>query len=111
MYRRWSKLSCSINNFSRIGELHEGYAHVDKIFGNIFRIKQDESTACVGDPGGPVILKYVDAKGMERSGIVGTGLGGDSQECRVGESGYYTRLQTSSATSFILKHAPGVVVQ
>jgi secreted trypsin-like serine protease len=95
------------------GELHEGYAHVDDIRGNLIRIKikQNESSACIGDSGGPILSRYLDANGMEHSGIVGTVLGGDSKECRVGESGYYTRLQTSSATSFILKNVPGVQLQ
>ena len=95
------------------GALHEGYAHVDQIWKKFIRIKikQGESSACVGDSGGPVISKYVDANGVEHSGLVGTVFGGDSEECRVGESAYYTRLQTSTAASFILHNVPGVEVQ
>lgn len=101
------------SNDSHLGALHEGYAHIDQIWKNFIKIKikHDESTACVGDSGGPVMSKYVDDKGMKHSGLVGTVSFGDSQECRVGESGYYNRLQTSSAASFILRNVPGVEVQ
>lgn len=99
------------NNSGIAGILEQGksfIAGVTRDFIVTIFLSNIQSSACIGDSGGPAIFGYSDSRHVRHSGIVGLVSEGTTTDCSIGTNVFYTNIQSPSVLNFITSRVRSV---